>query len=324
MTHENVLQMATLLMAIKNDFSIVDRDPDLDYLIFSSEDDELEFYPKKSLPEQMEALGLIEGSKQVLDPYTHYEGDPQTGGWTAITSPPATVYYYQVTAKGDQFLNNAPNTLGHPLPPLKMASDTSVIEHSHVKPIEVVTHTPEDLQKLHDDFVRMSKDKIESLFVKNAAGDSATVPDGLACGRKLWTKLEPEAIKNGVNPQVRRVVSSTWSDSAPSTTFESAQPGSGIRSAEQVRLFMKTLLHVFAFEGKLSVRQLTESEAAQNRDFVDIAFGSIPSFTPMLTQVSFFVEYGTTRFLVKVKNKPGYDFLKISPEISSIEFVERP
>jgi hypothetical protein len=54
-------EAAAVLKALTKGWDLVDSDPDLDFLIFVSEDlDELDFYPQKSFVQMMERSGLIE------------------------------------------------------------------------------------------------------------------------------------------------------------------------------------------------------------------------------------------------------------------------
>jgi hypothetical protein len=327
MTKEEVLEMATLMTAIKKDYSMIDDDPEADFLIFVNEDqDTLEFFPKKTLPKRMEELGLIEnlggGPSPVREPRTSYEGDA-TGAWKAITSPGSLFLNYKITKKGKDFLRNAPKTLGHPLPPLKVASFKSASDHSKAKPIKVVTYDREALQKIQNDFVQASKSHIELFFAIPTQGKTDPATSYLfSCGPKLWAKIETEATKNGV-----RAGKLSTSMSYRTSTGETgkapgfAQPGMTMTSGEQVRLFRKSVFQVLPIAGPLSIRELEESEFAQYQTLVDSAMGMSPIIKGT---AGFSVEYGNVRFVVKVSNDGGIDFLKISPKITFVELVERP
>ena len=327
MTKEEVLQMATLMMAIRKDWSMIDENPDADFLIFVNEDqDTLEFFPKKTLPKRMEGLGLLvnkDGAKvPIREPYTHYEMEPNSDAIKAITTPGGIFYNYGITAKGKEFLANAPKTLGHPLPPLKIATSKSASDHSKTKPIKVVTYDREALQKIRDDFAPIALNQVEILFAPANSDKSETeLPDGFSCGPNLWAKLETEAIRNGVRPGALKTVYSYWRDTGDSGSVNFDRPGKGISSRAQVSLFRKTLFQVFPATVTPSIRKLSESESARYQDVQDMAFGMSPF---LIRPAAFFVEYDHLRFLVKVRNETTADFLKISPKISLVDLIEHP
>ena len=326
MTKDEVLQMATLIMAIKRDWSMIDEDPEADFLIFVNEDREtLEFFPKKTLPKRMEELGLLvnkDGTKvPVREPYIHYQGNINTDTVEQITTPGGIFYNYEITAKGKEFLANAPKTLGRPLPPLKIASWESESRHSWTKPIKVVKYDHEALQKIRDNFARIAQNQVEILFAPaNADKPESELPEGFSCGPNLWAKIETEAIKNGMHPGALKVVYSYWRDTGDSGSNTYDRPEKGISSRPQVSLFRKTLFQVFPLAGTPSIRKLTEQESARYQDLQDRALGMSPFF---MRSAAFFVEYDKLRFLVKVRNESTEDFMNISPKVSLVELVER-
>jgi len=322
MTKEEVLEMATLITALKKEYAMIDQDPDSDFLIFTQEDDELEFFPKRDLPKRMEALGLLLNKGEidpVHHPSQHMEWDDNTKSWNVITSQGWIIYLYEVTAKGKEFLRNAPKTLGHAVPPLKMATEESVERHQRMKTIRVKTYDQTALLKMHDDFVQISKDLIKALFAYAAGQESAEVPDGMTCGPKLWGKLETLAIKNGVHKGELRIIGSYSTHSGPGGSIEGVRPGSVITSQQQVGLFVKTLTQVFPIGGEVSIRVLSETESVPYRDPWEFMFPVSPMFMPSMITAAFSVEYGGMHLVIKSRNDPRYEFMKISPKISSIE-----
>src|SRR5262245_43513519 len=139
MKKTELVEAAAVLKALAEDWDLVDNAPEIDFLIFVSEDrEELDFYPKKSFVAMMERSGLIENpdnGSSVHDTYTYYERDDSV--WREVTESGPIVFQYKITPKGRKLLRDAPKLIGKPIRELRVA--TSPVE-TQSKPLKVVTY----------------------------------------------------------------------------------------------------------------------------------------------------------------------------------------
>ena len=189
-------EAAAVLTALTKGWDLVDSSPEVDFLIFVSEDrDELDLYPKKSFIQMMERSALIENldkeGSSVRQLYTRYEHDGSV--WKEITEAEPIVFRYQATPKGLKFLRDAPQLIGKPIRRLRVANPP--IENPS-KPLKIVTYDRQAIQKLVDAFVQKARAQIEAVFAVDNDPSAPSI-NGFVCGPKLWRSLEPRARTRG-------------------------------------------------------------------------------------------------------------------------------
>jgi hypothetical protein len=315
-------QTAAVLKALTNGWALVDSDPDIDFLVFVSEDsDELAFYPKKSFVQLMERSGLIENldkeGSSARYPHTYYEGDGSV--WKEITEAGSIGFQYRVTPKGRIFLRDAPKLIGKPVEPLRVAASPIEIPS---KPLKVVSYDREAVQKLVDAFVQKATAQIEGLFSSEDNVDPSLSTRRLMCGPKLWRKLESQAWLNGLRPTgmlVQRTFSLTHGKEKSQDRLLDDQP---LFAAEEVRLFRKTLRETFKLDGPPLIRYAKAAEASvypypeqiRNNDFPPPDLSSLA--------ILFVVEINQSRFAVLVTSEPDADLKHFGPEISWVDLMQ--
>ena len=317
MKRAELAQAAAVLKALTEDWALVDKDPEIDFLVFVSENrEELDFYPKKSFVGMMESAGLIENSDKqgssVRQPYTYYEGGDSV--WKEVTVAGSIVFDYRITQKGRKLLRDAPRLIGRPVRALRPA--TSPVE-TQSKPLRVVTYDRPAIQKLIDAFDQKAGALIEASF--SPGNDLASSGSRIVCGPRLWKMLEPHARRNGLQP----------SGSLHSVTYDLAGAGQKVSEkqledklilpANEARLFWQTLRETFKIEGPLTIRRAVSAERSAYTYHEPVESNDFPTPDLLGLTVLFIVEVNTSKFMVLVKNVPDDSMAHFEPEMSWVE-----
>jgi hypothetical protein len=324
MKRTELAQAAAVLKALTEGWALVDNDPEIDFLVFVSEDrDELDFYPKKSFVWKMETSGLIENTDKqgssVRQPYIHYEGGSSV--WKEVTVAGPIVFQYRVMQKGRQLLRDAPRLIGRPVRALRPA--TSPVD-TQSKPLRVVTYDRPAIQKLVDAFDQKATRLIEAAFSpRNDLDRAASSSRGIVCGPRLWRTLEPHARRNGLQP----------SGSLLSVTYDLA--GNGVEEKEisrkledqlilpsvEARLFWQTLREAFKIDGPLAIKRAASAEQSAYTYDEEIEDNDFPPPNLADLTVLFIVEGNKSRFMVLVKNVPEDNMEHFEPEVRWVEIM---
>lgn len=324
MKRTELAEAAAVLKALTEGWALVDNGPEIDFLVFVSEDrDELDFYPKKSFARMMESSGLIENpdkeGSSVRHSYTYYEGGPSV--WKEVTVAGPIVFQYRVTPKGRKLLRDAPRLIGRPVRALRPATSPVDIQS---EPLRVVTYDQPAIQKLVDAFDQKATALIETAFSpKNDLDRAAASSRGIVCGPRLWRTLEPHARRNGLRP----------SGSLLSVTYNLA--GKGAKQKEiarkledqlilpsyEARLFWKTLHEEFKIDGPLAFRRAASAEWSAYTYHEDIKNNDFPAPNLADLTVLFIAEGNKSRFMVLVKNVPEDHMGHFEPAMSWVEIM---
>lgn len=146
MKNSKQVDIALVLKALSQDYALVDESSDVDFLICVNENrEELDFYPKKKLVQEMEQSELIEnrdkqGSAK-RENFIYFEGNPIKKEWKEITEAGSIVYSYEITQKGLDFLRKV--TSSKPLPSLSIAKSEVYIKP---KILKVVIYNQETIR----------------------------------------------------------------------------------------------------------------------------------------------------------------------------------
>ena len=315
-TKKDHADAALVLKALGRGWDLVDDSPDIDFLIFVSEDrEELSFYPKKSLISKMEQAGLIENTNPkgaIRKPSVHYESDGS--GWKEITTAGVIVFQYGLTAKGQQFLRDAPKVIGKPVGPLRVAKSPADIP---VKPIKVVTWDKEAIDKLVDAFETDAKSQITSLF--SGSDLNSAVYSRLVCGPKLWKRIKSRAEINGLRPRGSLVIVS--SDMLSNKTDTRVSDEVPLSSASELTLFVKTLREVFEIRGAPSIRRAEPKEIpAVVNERAPLSNEASPDLVGFA--ITFIAEANNSKFIVVAESIPDEKLTRWRPGLSWIELVK--
>lgn len=312
---------ALVLKALGKGWDLVDDSPDIDFLIFVSEDrDELNFYPKKSLISRMEQTGLIENMNpkgSVREPSVHYESDGS--GWKEITTAGVIVFQYGITPKGKRFLRDAPRLIGKPVRPLRLAKSPVDISP---KPIKVVTWDKHAIQKLVDDFERDARSQIAGLFpVSDVADLNSELYSRLVCGPKLWKAIKARAELNGLRP--RGSLISVTSDLLSNKSETRILADVPLSSASELTLFVKTLRDVFEITDTPFIRraETKETPAFVNERGAMNSNETSPNLVGLV--LTFIAEAKTSKFLIVADGVPTDELTRAVPRVSWIELVDK-
>ena len=309
-------EAAAVLKALTEGWALVDSHPDVDFLLFVSEDrEELALYPKKSFVQLLERSGLIENldkkGSAVREPYIHYEGDDSV--WKEVTEAGSIMFQYRVTPRGEIFLLDAPKLIGKTV---RLIVATSPIEIPS-KPLKVVTYDRQAVQKLVAGFSREAMKQIEVVFTSEDVGDPS-VFSTLLCGPELWRKVESKARLNGLVPR-GRLVSRTYAVGKEKTS-ERRLEDQPLLTSEEVRLFWKTLRESYKIGGPPLIRQANAAESSQYQEHVKIDDFPLPDLSSLA--IMFVVEMNNAKFAVLVKSEPTADMKHFGPEISWIDLMQ--
>jgi len=323
MKKTELVEAAAVLKALAEDWDLVDNAPEIDFLIFVSEDrEELDFYPKKSFVAMMERSGLIENpdnGSSVHDTYTYYERDDSV--WREVTESGPIVFQYKITPKGRKLLRDAPKLIGKPIRELRVA--TSPVE-TQSKPLKVVTYDRPAIQKLVDTFEQNAIRLIEAaLAPKNDLDRTASSKIGLVCGPRLWATIEADARRNGLQPagSLIRQSFSFGGKGAKSETTETKLKEQPISPPDEARLFWKTLREKFRIGAPLVITRATSAELTVYPYQEEIENDDFPPPNLAGLTVFFIVESNQSRFIVVVKNVPQDSIDHYRPELSWVESI---
>lgn len=325
MKRMELAESAAVLKALAEGWALVDYDPEIDFLVFVSEDrNELDFYPKKSFVQMMERSGLIENRDKerssVRQPFTHYERGPSV--WKEVTEAGSIVFQYQVTQKGQELLRDAPRLIGRPVRALRRANSPVDIQR---KPLSVVTYGRREIQKLVRAFDQKATTLIEKAFSpKNDLDREASASSGLVCGPRLWRTLEPHARRNGLQPK-GSLLSVTHNLADKDAKQESAMKLEDqlILPPYEARLFWTTLIEAFKIDGRLAIRRATRAEQSAYTYHEEIENTDFPSPDLMGLTILFIVEGNNSKFMVLVKNVPDDNMDRFEPEVTCVEIMPK-
>jgi len=319
-------EAAAVLKALTEGWALVDSGPEIDFLVFVSEDrDELDFYPKKSFVQMMERSGLIENrdreGSSVRQPHTYYERGPSV--WKEVTEAGPIVFQYRITPKGQELLRDAPKLIGRSVRALRPA--TSPI-NTQSKPLSVVTYDRPQIQKLVHAFEQKATTLIEGAFSpKNDLDRAASASRGFVCGPRLWGTLEPHARRNGLKP----------SGSLLSVTYNLRGKGAKqkksarkledrlILPSDEARLFWKTFNEAFKIDGRLAIRRATRAERSAYTYHEEIENSDFPPPNLAGLTILFIVEGNNSRFMVLVKSVPEDNMEHFEPEVTWLEIMPK-
>ena len=326
MNRTELAEAAAVLKALTEGWALIDYAPNIDFLVFVSEDrNELDFYPKKSFVQTMERSGLIENrdkeGSSVRQPHTHYERGRSV--WKEVTEPGLILFHYQVTPKGQELLRDAPTLIGGPVRALRPA--TSPID-TKSKPLRVVTYNRRQIQKLVNVFDQKAKTLIERAFSpKNDLDRAASASRSFVCGPRLWMTLEPHARRNGLQPK----------GSLLSVTYDLAGKGADqnnsarkledqlILPPDEARLFWKTLGDAFKIDGRLAIRRATRAERSAYTYHEEIEDDDFPPPDLGGLTILYIVEGSNSKFMVLVKNEPDDNMERFEPEVTWVEIMPK-
>ena len=107
----HIAETSKTLIALQEDWMLVDDFPDKDFLVLVNMDREVmeDFYPKKDLILNMKKQGLIKNYEDSYDhqPATYsYFVTHSDGRIEEVIRHNPHVYYYKLTKKGKDFLSN--------------------------------------------------------------------------------------------------------------------------------------------------------------------------------------------------------------------------
>ncbi|HEU4933052.1 MAG TPA: hypothetical protein VFT48_13310 [Pyrinomonadaceae bacterium] len=322
MKRTELSEAAAVLKALTAGWALVDKGPEIDFLVFVSEDrDELDFYPKKSFVGMMESSGLIENpdkqGSSLRQPYTYYEAGPSV--WKEVTVAGPIVFQYRVTQKGRTLLRDTPRLTGKPVRALRPA--TSPVD-TRSEPLRVVTYDRPAIQKLVDAFDQKAAALIEAAFSPKTDLDRASSSSRrIVCGPRLWQTLEPHARRNGLQP----------SGSLLSVTYDLAGKGAKqkestrkladqlILPSDEARRFWQTLREAFKIDGPLTIRRAVSGEQSAYTYHEEIENDDFPPPDLAGRTVLFIVEVNKSRFMVLVKNVPDDNMEHFEPDVSWVE-----
>lgn len=311
---------AVVLMALEKDWALVDFSPDVDFLFFVNEDrEELNFYPKKSLIEELENKALIsntdKASSDIRIPSTHYENNFSAGEIKEITEAGSIVYVYQVTEKGKKYLQGILKTGRISIPPLKIATSSRDIP---TKIIKVVTYDKQALQKINDEYTKQAQSQVEAAFsVKSGSVSPAPLTASFIIGGKLWKRMLTDAERNGLNPG-RLVRYSSIVRNGVERTASSQIDDVAISTERELPIFWKIFREKFLLDDQIVTKNIGATEASVY--WREMAERQAPLL--VTGNLSFLVESSSTKFIVHIENKRGQDFIHIVPEIRGIELIE--
>jgi len=321
MSRTELADAAAVLKALTADWSLIDYGPELDFLVFLGEDNELDFYPKKSLVQMMESSGLIANldkkGSSVREPDTHYERDGSV--WKEVTEPGIIALQYQVTPAGQKLLRDAPRLIGRPVRALKSA--TSPID-TQSKPLKVVTYDAPAIKKLVDAFDRKAMALIEEAFAPKSDLDRAAAASRrFVCGPKLWTTLAPHAERNGLKPS-GSLIGATFdlTGKEPSKNAGKLQDQL-IWPSGEARLFWQIFGEVFKLDAPLAIKRAGEAERSAYTYHEPIEDDDFPPPNLMGLAVLFIVEGNNSRFIVLIQNVPQEDMEHFEPSVSWVEII---
>ncbi len=323
MKRTELAEAAAVLKALTEGWALVDDGPEIDFLVFVSEDrDELDFYPKKSLVQMMESSGLIENSDKagsVRQPYTYYEAGPSV--WKEVTVAGPIVFEYRVTQKGRKLLSDARRLIGRPVRTLRSATSPVDVKS---KPLSVVTYDRAAIQKLVDAFDQKATALIAAAFSpRNDLDRVASSSRGIVCGPRLWATLEPHARRNGLQPSgsLLGVTYNLGGKGAKEKKSERKLEDQLILPSDEARLFWQTLRETVKIDGPLTIRRAASAERSAYTYREEIENNDFPPPNLADLSVLFIVEANKSKFMVLVKNVPDETMEHFEPELSWVEIM---
>lgn len=311
---------AVVLMALEKDWALVDFSPEVDFLFFVNEDrDELNFYPKKSLIEELENKALIsntdKASSDIRIPVIHYEQNFSKGEIKEITEAGSIVYLYQLTEKGKKYLQGILKTGRNLIPKLKIATSSREIP---TKVIKVVTYDKQGLQKMNDEFTNKAQSQIEAAFpAKDSSISLAPTTGSFMIGGKLWERMSADTERNGLTPG--RIVRYSSSVRNGVERTESSHINDVVISSErEIHLFWKIFREKFLLDDQIVIKKIDATEAKLY--WREIEKRMMPQL--VTENLSFIVELSSVNFIVQIESKRGQDLIHLVPEIRGIELIE--
>lgn len=321
MKNSKQVDTALILKALSQDYALVDESSDIDFLIFVNENrEELDFYPKKKLVQEMENLGLIEnrdkqGSAK-RENHVYFEGNPIKKEWKEITEEGAIVYLYGITQKGLDFLSKVTKESSKPLPPLSVSKSDVYIKP---KILKVVIYNQETIQKSIDSFDEKAKKQIEEAFSATKETDPNIYSSGfLQCGANLWQRLKPN-IPQSDNEIKLRVESRTYTDTGEIKINEFPDQ---IISSVEIDQFWKAISETLTNGKPISIQQTESSILPKHLNRMGITDNGFPP--PDLSNFVrvFFVESNNYKFVVVTKGEPQLNKTVSDPKIVWIDIIE--
>lgn len=320
MKNSKQVDTALVLKALSQDYALVDASSDVDFLLFVNESrEELDFYPKKKLVQEMEQSGLIEnrdkqGSEKRED-YVYFEGNPIKKEWKEITEEGSIVYLYEITQKGLDFLSKVTKESSKPLPPLSISNSDVYIKP---KILKVVIYDQHTIQKSIDSFDEKAKKQIEDAFSATKETDSNIYSSSfLQCGANLWQKIKPK-IPQSNNELELRVERETYSKNGEIKINEFPDQ---IISTEEIQQFWKAISDTFIKGKPISIQQTESSILPKHLNRMGITDNGFPP--PDLSNFVrvFFVESNNYKFVVVTENEPQINKTVSDPKIVWIDII---
>lgn len=320
MKNSKQVDIALVLKALSQDYALVDESSDVDFLVFVNESrEELDFYPKKKLVQEMEQSELIENSDKQgsakRENHVYFEGNPIKREWKEITEEGSIVYLYRITQKGLNLLSKITKESAKPLPSLSISKS-----EVYVKPkiLKVVTYDQATVQKSIDIFDEKAIKQIEEAFSGTKEPDPNIYSFRfLQCGATLWQKIKPK-IPQSSNELELRVESGTYSGNGEIKRTEFPNQ---IISSVEIYQFWKTISETFIQGKPLSIQQTDSSILPKHLNRMGIADnGFSPPDLSNFVRV-FFVESNNYKFVVATKNELQINKPAIEPKIVWIDII---
>ncbi|MBX7170304.1 MAG: hypothetical protein K1X72_05050 [Pyrinomonadaceae bacterium] len=311
---------ALVLKAISQDYSLVDESSEVDFLICVNENrEELDFYPKKKLVQEMENSGLIEnrdkqGSAK-RENYVYFEGNPIKKEWKEITEEGSIVYLYEITQKGLDFLSKVTKESSKTLPSLSIAKS-----EVNIKPkiLKVVIYDQQTIQKSIDNFAETAKKQIEEAFSATKEIDPNIYSSGfLQCGANLWQKIKPK-IPQSNNEVELRVESRTYTDTGEIKINDFPDQ---IISSGAIEQFWKAISENFTQDKPLLMQQTDTTILPKHLNRMGITDNDFPSPDLSNFVAVFIVESNNYKFVVVTKGDPQLSKKRSEPKIFWIDII---
>jgi hypothetical protein len=325
MKYTKEVETALVLMAISQDYSLVDQSSQVDFLTCVGESrEELDFYPKKELVQQMERSALIENHDKQgsahRENFTYFAGDHIKKEWKEITEEGSIVYLYSVTPKGLKFMSDVTKELSKPLPVLSISNSDVYIEP---KILKEVIYDQRTIQNSIDKFIEKAKKQIEVAFSASKETDQNLYSQRfLICGANLWQRIEHKIPQPDITSGLRIETRTERRILSENGEIKTNKFPDQIILSEKLRQFWKTISESLTNDKPLLIKQAELSMLPEHLNQMGIRGTNFPPPDLANFVVVFVVESNNYKFVVAAKSEPPIDKKISDPTIVWIEILE--